>query len=241
MIVFRQGATPKQSQRRPKGHYDAEAKPIPVTRRTNQIQSLEFIVLAGTAKESRKARSLARSHVMLGRQNAKLKPERSPEGSSMEVTFSISPNSRVANAHSYLTSIPTSPGSFDPLGQYPVRMKPHYFMLLQHCEYCSCHKLRMKLKLIDLDLTAVTPKSPSEYDWDGSYKLCLEEDSLFHILLLASAAHINLQRGKYDSQDSIFHKFKALRSINEGLKHGRCDDNFIHCICSLALESVSSS
>jgi len=67
------------------------------------------------------------------------------------------------------------------------------------------------------------------------------DSALFHIVLVSAAIHLNFVKNDFTSAEVVYHKLKAIQSVNERLRNSPIgvSDDMIHAVVFMAMTEAS--
>lgn len=70
----------------------------------------------------------------------------------------------------------------------------------------------------------------------------MRDPAVFHVILLSAAVHLNFINNNFTSADTVYHKLKAIQSVNEKLKKSpnEVSDDMLHVVMFMAMAEASS-
>jgi Fungal specific transcription factor domain len=69
----------------------------------------------------------------------------------------------------------------------------------------------------------------------------MHDPALFHVILLSAAVHLNFVNNVFTSADVVYHRLKAIRSVNERLKTSpnAISNEMLHVVMFMAITEAS--
>ncbi|KAE9378982.1 hypothetical protein N431DRAFT_326830 [Stipitochalara longipes BDJ] len=219
---------------------------------TAEPQSFEWIPVQGDPT----ARRRARAHISRGirREKALREAQAQGENKENEGSSSSSPGTRSEKGQSSATSAEGSP----PHQEIDVKSAQKVIenQILRRSlgigggscgdDPFQCFPVKLSLRdqaILDHYLFVYAPGSltaESRASFQGiknfSFESALQHPSAFHVVLALGASHIAIMTGKEDSEESIKHRWMAVKTVNERLskKAAASDDSNIASVALLA-------